>query len=140
MIELPDVNVLFALHEPDYESHDAAITWFNSVTYYATTPITESGLVRLLMNPRSGSTEFNAAEAWQALDAIRHGKGATFWSDDIEGVTSNFRYAAYGYRQISDLHLLELAKRHNGKLVTFDKRIPAVLRPADRRFVRVLVT
>jgi hypothetical protein len=37
-----------------------------------------------------------------------------------------------GYRQVTDAHLLGLALRHRGRLVTLDARIKALI-PPDRR-------
>lgn len=43
-----------------------------------------------------------------------------------------------GHRQVTDLHLLNLAARSGARLTTFDQRIAGALIPADRRHLRVL--
>jgi predicted nucleic acid-binding protein len=50
-LELPDVNVLVALLHSGHVHHGAAQRWFASAARFATTPITESGLLRVALNP-----------------------------------------------------------------------------------------
>ncbi|MDR0366383.1 MAG: hypothetical protein LBH68_06125, partial [Bifidobacteriaceae bacterium] len=65
--------------------------------------------------------------------------GVVNWPDDTTNVAKTaFMYALTGHRQVSDLHLLSLAAFHGGRLVTFDKRITAALRPAHQKHLAVL--
>ena len=50
---LLDVNVLLALLWPPFESHEAAHAWFvkSGRHAWATNPLTQLGVVRLLTNP-----------------------------------------------------------------------------------------
>lgn len=58
-----------------------------------------------------------------------------FWSDDDSIATDRSlrRERLVGHRQISDAHLLLLARRHGGRLATFDRgvtdRLPAGAAP-----------
>jgi len=140
MVELPDVNVLYALHDPSYHGHREATEWFDQVSEFATTPITESALVRLMLNPEVGQGRVMPTQAWMALDRLRTRPGAVFWPDGIRGVSSRFRYAVTGHRQVTDIHLLELVRLHEGRLVKLDKRIVAALKPSDRKLVHILPT
>jgi len=47
-------------------------------------------------------------------------------------------YALTGPGQVTDLHLLALAVSRGGRLVTFDTKIEAALRPKDRSHLRIL--
>ena len=137
-IELPDVNVLVALHVPEHDHHGAARAWFDRAGEFATTPVTEIGLVRLLLNPATGA-DATPAQALAAIDRLRAVPGAHFWDDGQRtGATARFAYALTGHRQVTDHHLLALAAHRGGRLVTLDARIEAALRPADRVFVTTL--
>lgn len=47
---MPDVNVLVAITNPSHQHHRRAHQWLTGVGRFATTPITEIGLLRLLLN------------------------------------------------------------------------------------------
>ena len=51
---LLDVNVLIALIDPAHVQHDAAHDWFGRLGHlaWATCPLTENGLLRIVGNPR----------------------------------------------------------------------------------------
>ena len=60
-LDLPDVNVLVALVHPGHTHHEHAVEWLQRTAGFATTPITESGLLRLgpaarssALRPRAG--------------------------------------------------------------------------------------
>jgi len=50
-IELPDVNVLVAASYPGHQNYEVADNWLKQTAAFATTPLTEYGLVRCLMIP-----------------------------------------------------------------------------------------
>ncbi|PJN94116.1 VapC toxin family PIN domain ribonuclease, partial [Amaricoccus sp. HAR-UPW-R2A-40] len=54
MIFLLDVNVLIALTDPAHVAHDDAHVWFAETGRHAwaTCPITENGVLRILGNPK----------------------------------------------------------------------------------------
>jgi toxin-antitoxin system PIN domain toxin len=138
MTDLPDVNVLVAAHLPDHEFHADATTWLDGTESFATTPYTEAGMVRNLLNPVL-NTPLSPADAHRAVDLLRTLRGYDFWPDDQRlGASAKFAYALSGHNQVTDLHLLELAASRGGRLVTFDAKIAAPLRTKDRRYVRVL--
>jgi hypothetical protein len=43
-----------------------------------------------------------------------------------------------GFRQVTDLHLVNLAAAHSARLVTFDAKIGPTLAPTDQHLVRTL--
>ena len=53
LASLLDVNVLVALFDPDHVHHEAAHVWFAATrgAGWATCPLTENGVVRVLSNP-----------------------------------------------------------------------------------------
>lgn len=136
---LPDVNVLVALTNPAHVHHERAHRWLSSVTTFATTPVTEAGLVRLLMNPAVVGQEVTGPRALDILSRLRSDGRARFLPDATSLARATVDpIGLAGYRQVTDLHLVNLAARHDAVLVTFDRRIPGMLVGRDRRHVQVL--
>ena len=122
---LLDVNVLLALAWPNHEAHRRARSWFDRHARqgWATTPITESGFVRISSNRRALPTSTTPALAGELLTALREQPGHQFWSDSVSLVTGPALPLARltGYRQVTDAHLLALCAAHSGVLVTFNQ-------------------
>jgi len=137
---LLDVNVLLALVAPQHVHHVAARTWFASgLTRWATTPITETGLVRLVLNPAVMGGAYTAPAALQPLRGIRKPPGHVFVADDASlAETPVSLHALIGHRQVTDLHLLALAVAHGMRLATFDRRLAVSLDPVDQAHVEVI--
>jgi predicted nucleic acid-binding protein len=71
---LLDVNVLIALIDPGHVAHDDAHQWFSSrgAADWATCPITENGVIRIVGHPRypqlagiAGGSRWNCRQAAQ---------------------------------------------------------------------------
>ncbi|WP_168207526.1 TA system VapC family ribonuclease toxin [Microlunatus elymi] len=139
MTYLLDVNVLIALTHPGHVHHNAAHAWMDTVGAWATTPITESGFVRLLMNPRIAGREVTGAEAIELLRGVRGRDGHSFIGDE-----SSLADAAIGLdmlvgtKQVTDLHLVNLAKINELVFATFDGRIVQWLSAEERAGVEVI--
>jgi len=137
-IDLPDVNVLAALHLSGHPHRLIAQEWFDQADSVATTPITQSGLLRMLLNPTLNAHP-DPASAKLALSALLAAPGVVVWPDDTRNLADTpFMYALTGYGQVTDLHLLAIAASHSARLATLDTRIEAALRPADRKHLLVL--
>jgi len=82
---LLDVNVLIALVDASHVSHDAAHDWFAREGHvrWATCPITENGLVRIVSNPKYPNNLATPAEAMALLVQLASLPGHVFWPDDI---------------------------------------------------------
>jgi len=136
--DLPDVNVLAALHLTGHPHRGIARAWFDQAGVIATTPMTQAGLLRMLLNP-TVSARPDPVLARQAVSALLSTPGVAFWPDDTRNVADTvFSYALSGHGQVTDLHLLALAVSHGARLVTLDGKIEAALRPKDRRYLYVL--
>lgn len=135
-LHLPDVNVLVALLHPDHVHHTAARAWFAAANRFATTPITEAGLLRLALNPAVAGLRVEATAALESLRSLRRHPRAVFLPDastlaePVVGVVG-----LVGFRQVTDLHLVNLAAANSASFVTFDTRIRPVLLPADQKHV-----
>ncbi len=129
MRALLDVNVLIALLDPDHVFHERAHAWWgaNLKWGWASCPLTENGVVRIMSNPDySGGAHFTPGDLISRLRTFARRTAHEFWPDDIS-VRDATIFAAeriHGSRQITDLYLLALAARHNGRLATFDGGIP----------------
>ena len=118
---LLDVNVLVALAWDSHIHHRAARGWFRAhhSDGWATCPITELGFLRVSSNPKVLPAAIALESALDVLKALRDVPGHRFFSDDISPLDAETP-AVLGHRQLNDAHLLALARRHGGRLVTFD--------------------
>ena len=126
---LLDVNVLIALLDPVHVNHDAAHRWFAELGDYrwATCPITENAVIRIFSNPSYPSVDWLPNEVMDHLDgfltdALNH----VFWKDDVSLQDDSLfkRQMIRGHKQLTDIYLLGLTVKHDGKLTTFDRSIP----------------
>lgn len=135
MTALLDVNVLVALAWPNHIHHARAHAWFASARErgWATTPVTQSGFVRVSSNTAAIPDARTPREATALLRRIVELPGHVFWPDDAAAADEENQAFArvVGYRQVTDAHLLSLAIRRGGRLATFDAGIRD-LAPADQ--------
>ncbi len=127
MVALLDVNVLVALFDPMHAHHEAAHDWFteNRRLGWATCPLTENGLVRILSNPGYPGRMTTISDAIERLGSFRGSGHHAFWPDSVSICDEAFRPAhVQGYRQLTDVYLLALAVENDGRLATFDQGIP----------------
>lgn len=124
---LLDVNALVALAWDSHVHHAAMRAWFtaNSSAGWATCPITESGFVRVSSNPIVLPSAIGVDAARGVLSTLRAHPGHRFLIDDVSMGDSDVPSIA-GYRQVTDAHLLTLARRRGVRLVTFDSSILAM--------------
>lgn len=133
---LLDVNVLIALAWPNHTLHTTARRWFDRHHRdgWATTPVTESGFVRVSSNRAAIATATSPPLAIELLTAMTGLAGHTFWSDDLMLVTGGHGETDLitSHRDVTDAHLLALAQERRGALVTFDAGVARLLgdRPA----------
>jgi uncharacterized protein len=121
VVALLDVNALVALAWDSHVHHAAMRTWFtaNSAEGWATCPITESGFVRVSSNPKVLPSPIGVEAARSVLEALRAVGGHRFLVDDVSIVDADVPRMS-GHRQVTDAHLLTLARRRGMPLVTFD--------------------
>lgn len=121
---LLDVNLLVALAWPNHLHHEPAHRWFNTrdSSAWATCPVTQSGFIRVSSNPRVISDAVTPQDAIAVLRKILAIEGHQFWLDDVSLATDESVPSELlrGYRQTTDLHLVALAQRREGRLATFD--------------------
>ncbi|MGA2951254.1 MAG: TA system VapC family ribonuclease toxin [Caulobacteraceae bacterium] len=130
MTFLLDVNVLISLIDPGHVGHDAAHRWFEAEGRqdWATCPLTENGVIRIVGHPKYPNTPGSPAEVAALVARLRGLPGHAFWPDDISLAGADHvdsaRIRTPG--QVTDSYLLALAVAHGGRLATFDRRLSPV--------------
>jgi toxin-antitoxin system PIN domain toxin len=142
MRALLDVNVLIALLDSDHTSHGVALMWFakHAREGWASSPITQNGCVRIMSNPNYPNALPVQAVMKRLADACEEDVHE-FWSDEVSLLNPNVVDSTriHGPRQLTDIYLLALAVEQEGRLVTFDTRVPlAVVRKATADNLLVL--
>ncbi len=124
---LLDVNALVAFGIIDHEFHERVAGWINSLDAethleLATCSITELGFVRVVA--QSARYGFATSEARALLIRIkaRHAEKFAFIPDDQD--IAQIPVWVKHPKQVTDGHLLQLAKAHGAVLATLDTRIP----------------
>jgi toxin-antitoxin system PIN domain toxin len=118
---LLDANVLIALVVSDHVHHDPAESWFARLDgSFATCPITQGSLVRLLI--RQGQ---NAEDARAVVTAVTHSARHEFWSDSVSFIDVELQ-GVIGHRQVTDCYLAHLARINRGRLATFDRGLASL--------------
>lgn len=139
---LLDVNVLLALSHAAHVHHDRAHGWWSKraqTCRWATAPVTESGLLRLLANPGVMGEPLPISTGLAVLDQAGQGSSHVFLADDISLLRPLVSLShLQGYRQVTDMHLVNLAARHGAVLATLDARLSTMLAPDDRRHVELV--
>ncbi|MBY3246434.1 PIN domain-containing protein [Rhizobium laguerreae] len=129
MTFLLDVNVLIALIDPGHVAHDDAHAWFAAIgqSAWATCPITENGVIRIVGNPKYPNSPGSPSLVMEIVRKLRSLPGHSFWPDDVSLVGSGdiapTKILTSG--QVTDTYLLALAKAREGQLATFDRKLSA---------------
>lgn len=129
MTALLDVNALIALVDSDHVHHARMRKWFlgRAGERWATCPLTENGMVRVLSQPAYRSGQRTPAEAIDVLNALKAAFESTheFWADGISICDRTLFEQALiaGARQVTDVYLLGLAAERGGVLVSFDRAV-----------------
>jgi toxin-antitoxin system PIN domain toxin len=131
LIALPDINVLLALTWSNHPHHDAAHHWFNhnSAAGWATCLLTQTGFLRLSLNPQVVGVRIDCQAALDLLRSLVSHPHHEY-ADVAPALTvipfGDLVPRVIGYRQVSDATLLYLARVHGMKLVTFDQAVTDV--------------
>jgi hypothetical protein len=130
MRALLDINVLIALLDRGHLSHQATLSWMERELHHgwATCPITENGVVRIMAQPAYPNQRPAAQVAERLAEACSH-PSHQFWPEEISLVQDGLVHweRVLGSRQITDLYLLAVAASRGGRFVTLDQRIQSDL-------------
>lgn len=137
-LHLLDVNALVALTWDSHVHHATARRWFadRGAEGWATCPVTESGFVRVSSNPKILPHAIAPATAREILASLRRAGAHRFLADDVS-LTDGDVPPIVGHRQVTDVHLLVLARRAGARVLTFDAGL-SELGGADVELLRAL--
>ena len=126
MRHLLDANVLLALGVTDHGFHQRVVEWLQRESRHrpkevATCAITEIAFVRILTLTIYGYSVEEAKVTLRKLKGIGD-LDFTFLSDDRSA--SHLPAWVSRSHQVTDGHLVALAKRHGAELATLDEKIP----------------
>ncbi|HXN93570.1 MAG TPA: hypothetical protein VN879_03645 [Candidatus Acidoferrales bacterium] len=130
MIYLLDVSALLAFGLREHLFHERVATWVRTFEIqeeakFATCAITELGFLRILT--QASSYSFTIAQGKLLLSQLKVTKGLRFsFLADNQGV-EDLALWVNGPKQITDGHLLGLARAHGAEMATLDERIPGAL-------------
>lgn len=126
MRALLDVNVLIALLDAAHIHHARARGWLiQSIDAgWASSPITQNGCARILSQP-AYPNRISPAQAIERLQRAVRTPHHDFWADDLSILDAERidGRRIHSPRQLTDLYLLALAVKHEGRFVTFDGSI-----------------
>jgi len=127
MTYLLDVNVLLALAWPMHVHHGPAQEWFGNHhrSGWATCGVTESGFIRVSSNRRATPAARSPGEAALLLHRMCQLDGHVFLDDSVrlskhpEVISAH----VHGSSQVTDAHLILIARASSASLVTFDRGV-----------------
>jgi len=124
---LLDVNVLIALIDPAHVQHDRAHDWFAAKgnRAWATCPITENGVIRIVGNARYPNSPGTPAAVAELIFILRALGGHEFWPDQVSLLDTQLIDTArlLDSGQVTDTYLLALAVVRGGGFATFDRHL-----------------
>jgi len=128
MRNLLDVNVLVALFDERHVHNNLAQSWLtkNLKNGWASCPITENGLIRILTNPNySRFSRFPVEDIASRFVDFKTTTNHEFWPDKISLLNRNHfdTENILGAKQLTDVYLLGLAAANEGRFVTFDRTV-----------------
>jgi uncharacterized protein len=138
---LLDVNVLVALTDEDHQHHQTVAKWFARPGLdWGLCAFSETGLLRISMNPKVGN--LTIVEATAMLAVLVHRPGYRFWpiATGWADLAAPFAERIFGHQQVTDAYLLGLAVKENGILVTLDGAIRYMAGPEYAKHVLVLAS
>jgi toxin-antitoxin system PIN domain toxin len=124
---LLDATVLIALFDVGHIHHDIAHDWFadNRGRGWATCPLTENALLRIVSNPKYGSNWERTPILATRLRTLCATADHQFWPETLSLRDHTvFDLSLTSHQSLTGVYLLGLAKTNGGALATFDRTIP----------------
>lgn len=140
-VHLLDANILIALLWPAHEHHVRVQDWFNrhQKSGWATCPITQAAIVRILSNPAFSRDALSVEQALSLLESNLQHPAHHFWRDDISIIDalSPLKKRLTGHQQLTDAYLIGLARHHKGRFATMDRAVMTMVADAERQILPV---
>lgn len=137
---LLDINVLIALAWDDHEHHVRAHVWFGRLASesFATCNVTQSGFVRLSLNPKVVHCQIGMADVFEKLKSFTQHPNHSFCEDGALQTELPQWQRVTGHTQVTDTNLLLIAHRHGRKFVTLDDGIESRLQGDEKTWGEVI--
>ena len=138
-----DVNQQIALCHADHVHRSAAKQWFrqNASAGWATCPLTENGLLRVMGHPAYPGGPGAPEAIRPLLQHLCSLPGHQFWADDISLTNEDSLSSLNGVasKHLTDLYLLALAVQHGASFATLDSHIdPTPVRGGSQALLVIL--
>jgi hypothetical protein len=139
-VYLLDINVLIALAWDDHEHHVRAHVWFGRLASesFATCNVTQSGFVRLSLNPKVVHCQIGMADVFEKLKSFTQHPNHSFCEDGALQTELPQWQRVTGHTQVTDTNLLLIAHRHGRKFVTLDDGIESRLQGDEKTWGEVI--
>lgn len=139
-MHLLDINALIALAWDDHEHHEAAHAWFaaNAGAGFVTCHVTQSGFLRLSLNPKVVGCSISTREAILKLESFTLHPNRRFWNDGPVETRHEIWSSVTGHLQVTDTNLCLIARHNQGKLATFDRSIRNRVHRAEQPRIEVI--
>ena len=124
-IQLPDINILIAIHNSKHLHHDIATEWFETEGRHgrATCPLTENGFTRIFTQSQYLNSLQGVSSALFLLQNMVKAYSTThhFWPDNVSMCDGTLftPSAIEGRKQITDIYLLGLYNHNGGNFGDF---------------------
>lgn len=137
---LLDVNVLIALAWDGHEHHTRVHAWFAQLAgeSFATCNVTQSGFIRLSLNPNVVHSQIGIADVIEMLESFTKHPNHSFCEDGALQTELVPWQRATSHAQVTDTNLLLIAHRHGRKFVTLDVGIQNRLENDEKTWVEVI--
>lgn len=130
-MHLLDVNILIARADSAHPHHAIVAQWMadHAAGGWATCPLTENGMLRILGHPNYPRGPGSPEAAWVSLRKILAIPGHRFLPDDFSLPEALPTLKGVSSGQLTDLYLVALAVRNDARFLTLDQRIDPRLVP-----------
>jgi hypothetical protein len=137
---LLDVNVLIALAWDDHEHHARAHAWFGNLSNesFSTCNVTQSGFVRLSLNPSVVHCQTGISDVFEMLKSFTEHPNHSFCEDGALQMELSAWQEVRSYKQVTDTNLFLIARRHGRKFATFDDGIKSRLQDDEKTWVETI--
>jgi len=124
MVSLLDANLLIALFDASHVHHQRFAV--HRAEGWATCSLTQNAAIRVISQP-AYPNRLPVADIARRLRAAVSASDHQFWMDDVSLTDASLFDLSQVLtpRHLTDIYLLGLAAKRDGRLVTLDKGIPA---------------
>jgi uncharacterized protein len=127
-MHLLDAKALIAAFDEEHSDHAATRAFVDSLAAFYTTPQTQGAFLRFFSRPWTDNAgvrhppRLSASETMELLKGILALPEHRFLPDDISFTEVSMKSLS-GFKQWNDAYLIALARKHNLKLCTLERKL-----------------